>query len=377
MEQARKPRAFFLFREAPLRRRALSLPPGAAERYALYGLDQVAAGGFAVGHSLEPEVRPGRVERSVGAILDRAVRAVGGYSGDFAGVLASRRRIGDADVVFSTVDTVGIPLALLAGAGVVRTPIVYASIGLPERLEQLRTAAARRLFARSYRKLHTIVAYGHGEVEALRSWLGDGGPDVVFVPFGVDTDVFRPAAEVRIDTDVVSIGADPRRDFELLVRLARRLPDRTFRIVASADHQSSLAEAPANVSVETDVPFARIPEELHRARLVVLPVRDNSYSGATTTLLQAMATAKPVVVTRTAAIAEGYYLEDGINCTLVPPADLEALERAVLAHLADPAWSEAIGARARETVVQHLGWARYAGAIRDLLAAASRAPHPR
>lgn len=371
------PRAFFLFRDAPLRRQALSLRPGAAERYALYGFDQVAAAGFEVGHSLEPEVRPGRVARSFGAVLDRGVRAVGGYSGDFASVLASRRRISDADVVFSTVDTVGIPLALLAGAGVVRTPIVYASIGLPERLEQLRTAAARRLFIRSYRRLHTVVAYGHGEVEALRSWLGEGGPNVVFVPFGVDTDFFRPAPDRPVDTDVVSIGADPRRDFELLVRLARRLPGRTFRIVASAAHLSSVLDAPANVTVETDVPFALIPDALHRARLVVLPVRDNSYSGATTTLLQAMATAKPVVVTRTAAIAQGYHLEDGANCTLVPPADLEALEHAVSAYLDDPMRSEAIGVRARETVERHLDWARYAGAIRDLLTAASRAPQPR
>lgn len=368
------PRAFFLYRDAPLRRQALSLPPGAAERYSLYGLDQITGAGFDVGHSLEPEIRPGRAARRAAAILDRTVRAAGGYSGDWVGVLASRRRIRDADVVFSTVDTVGIPLALLAGAGAVRTPIVYASIGLPERLAQLRTGVARRLFRRSFRRLHTVVAYGHEEVLAVRAWLGEGGPNVVFVPFGVDTDAFRPAPDRQVDTDVVSIGADPRRDFELVIRLAQRLPDRTFRIVASAENLCSVAGAPANVVVETNVPFALIPDYLHRARLVVLPVRDNSYSGATTTLLQAMATAKPVVVTRTAAIAQGYHLDDGANCTLVPPADLETLEHAVLEHLGDPAWSEAIGARARETVERHLDWTTYTGAIRDLLATAARTP---
>ena len=57
------------------------------------------------------------------------------------------------------------------------------------------------------------------------------------------------------------------------------------------------------------------------ARVVALPVRDNAYSGATTTLLQAMALAKPVVVSRTAAIADGYWLEDGTNVRLVPPGD--------------------------------------------------------
>ncbi len=372
MEQTRNPRAFFLFRDAPLRRQALSLPPGAPERYALYGLDQVAAAGFEVGHNLEPDACPGQAARLFGAILDRTVRAAGGYSGDFAGVLASRRQLRSADVVFSTVDTVGIPLALLARAGAVRTPIVYVSIGLPERLEQLRTGAARRLFRGSFARLRTIVAYGWHEADVLRSWLGDSGPEVAFVPFGVDTDAFHPQAGGRVDTDVVSIGADPRRDFGLILELAHRLPERTFRIVAAPAHARSLGERPANVAVETDVAFAGIPGHLRRARLVVLPVRDNSYSGATTTLLQAMATAKPVVVTRTAAIARGYHLEDAVNCTLVAPSDIDALERAVTAHLGDEAWSAAIGARGRETVVQHLGWERYAARICDLLAAAAR-----
>ena len=54
----------------------------------------------------------------------------------------------------------------------------------------------------------------------------------------------------------------------------------------------------------------QIRERLLAARVVALPVRENSYSGATTTLLQAMACGKPTVVTRTAAIARGYELED-------------------------------------------------------------------
>ena len=55
-------------------------------------------------------------------------------------------------------------------------------------------------------------------------------------------------------------------------------------------------------------------DRLRSARVVALPVRDNTYSGATTVLLQAMASGKPVVVSRTAAIARGYHLEDGSNC---------------------------------------------------------------
>ena len=150
-------------------------------------------------------------------------------------MLACRRPLNDADVVFSTVDTVGIPLALLAGRGLVRTPIVYAAIGLPERLAQLRSARARRMFVDAYRRLHTIVAYGAGEVDALRDWLGDGGPPVAFVPFGVDSTYFAPQPDAVVDTDVVSIGADPRRDHMLFLALARARPEWSYRLVLASD----------------------------------------------------------------------------------------------------------------------------------------------
>ncbi len=365
-----RPSAFFLFRDSPLRRDALRRAPGAGERYSLYGLDEVAAMGFEVRHNLEPERAPGVVSRTAGSALHRGVRALGGYSGDFRTVLACRAALSRADVVFSTVDTVGIPLALLARTGLVRTPIVYAAIGLPERLGQLGNRAARGLFESAYRRLHTIVAYGWGEVDALRTWLGEQGSKVVFVPFGVDTTYFAPQPDRPAEADVVSIGADPRRDFALLLRLAQRLPDRTFRIVASAEHAQVLHATTPNVTVETDVPFPVVRDRLAAARVVVLPVRDNSYSGATTVLLQALATGKPVVVSRTAAIARGYHLEDELNCRLVPPGELDALEQAVSGLLADEERAAALGARARDIAERHLTWDRYAGAIRDLLLAA-------
>jgi glycosyltransferase involved in cell wall biosynthesis len=369
--QPRHPRAFFLYRESSLRREALAAPAGAPERYSLYGVDEIAAAGFDVGHNLDPEYTARRPSSAGGAVLDRMVRLGGGYSGDFQTVLAAQRGMAAADVVFSTVDTVGIPLALLARAGLVRTPVVYAAIGLPERIDQLRGGVARRLYKSAFRRLHTIVGYGWGEVAALRAWLGDDGSSVRFVPFGVDTDAFRPAPEAVLETDVVSIGADPRRDYVSLLALAHRHPEWSFTVVASRDHDPVLSRAPANVRVETDVPFQVARTHLAAARLVVLPVRDNSYSGATTVLLQAMASGKPVVVTRTAAIEEGYHLADGVNCRLVSPGSVGALEQAAGELLEDAPLAEALGTRARETVERHLSWDHYTRAIRDLLEAAA------
>ena len=137
---------FFAFRDSPQRRAALRSARGSAGRYALFGLDEIAARGVDVRHNLERDRRTPLWARAAAAVANRPLYAAGGYGGDFASVLASLRQVNAADVIFSTVDTVGIPLILLKRAGLVRRPLVYVSIGLPERLEQLRGERMRNLY---------------------------------------------------------------------------------------------------------------------------------------------------------------------------------------------------------------------------------------
>jgi glycosyltransferase involved in cell wall biosynthesis len=359
------PTVFFAFRDAPERRAALRTP-NALDRYRLFGLDEIRARGADVRHNLE---RPGAAPvwaRALGAALNRLLQLAGGYGGDFASALSSLRTANEADVVFATADTVGIPLLLLKRARLLRPPLVYASIGLPERLVQLRGGLARRLYSSALRRAHAIVTYSEAEAGRLRAWLGAGSPEIVFVPFGVDVDAFRASGR-EPELDVVSVGADPRRDFELLVRVASRHPELSFHIVATEERARALGALPANVSVESTLSLEQVRERLASARAVALPVRPNSYSGATTVLLQSMALAKPVVVSRTDAIATGYGLADRTNCRLVEPGDLDELERALLETLADPG---SVGERARETVERDLSWERYTATLWEILSGA-------
>lgn len=358
----------YLFRDAPARRAALELEPGSPARYALYGMDDLAQRGWVVRHNLE-RPRSSRWARAAGAGLKRGLEGAGGYGGDFATVLSSLGVVNRSDVVFSTVDTVGIPAMLLARAHALRPPLVYAAIGLPERLERLRSRRIELLYARALGAASAIVAYSRHEADVLSRWLGERGAEatVEFVPFGVDTVAFRPT-NAPPDLDVVSIGADPHRDFDLLLSVARSAPETTFSVVTTADHVRMLGTPPGNVTVEVDLPFDEMRSRLARARVVALPVRDNSYSGATTVLLQAMALAKPVVVTRTAAIAAGYGLEDGVNVRLVAPGDGRSLAAALTELLGDDVQARALGARARSTVESGLGWECYVDRLSAILA---------
>lgn len=368
------PSVFVTFRDSPQRRRALVSEPGAAERYVLFGLDELRERGWSVRHNLERPRPPHLWARLVGGVLKRVLEAAGGYGGDFASVLASLRTANRADVVLSTVDTVGIPLMLLKRAGRVRPPLVYVAIGLPERLARLRTRRMRRLYAAALGSCAAVVAYSEQEAEDIRAWVdaNGGSARVGFVPFGVDARSLAP--DGGPGSGVVSVGADPHRDFELLVRVAGRMPDVEFRIVTTADHARALPSRPANVTLESDLPFEEMRRRLVEARLVALPVRENSYSGATTVLLQAMALEKPVVVTRTSAIASGYGLVDGENVRLVAPGDEEGFERALADVLRDDLHARSLGASARTTVERELTWERYVDRIEELLRDAAAAP---
>src|SRR2546423_9178975 len=158
---------FYAFRDAPERRAALQMPSGALERYRLFGLDEWRQRADRVQHNLEDGASP-LWTRVASRAINAPLYGAGGYGGDFATVLGSLRTLNRAGVILSTVDTVGIPLMLLKRAGLVRPPLVYVSIGLPERLAQLRGRRMQRLDARRPRGTPALLAYSHSQSEEPR-----------------------------------------------------------------------------------------------------------------------------------------------------------------------------------------------------------------
>ncbi|MBF0109906.1 MAG: TIGR03088 family PEP-CTERM/XrtA system glycosyltransferase [Magnetococcales bacterium] len=91
-----------------------------------------------------------------------------------------------------------------------------------------------------------------------------------------------------------------------------------------------------------------VPRLLHCLDLFVLP---SLAEGTPLTLLEAMACQKPVIATRVGGVAD--LLQDGLNGTLVPPADPEALSLAIRRHLDHPAWSQTLANKGRIRVQRH------------------------
>src|SRR5207245_33589 len=89
-----------------------------------------------------------------------------------------------------------------------RRAALHAAAASPERPAR-RHGPARRLHLAARRRVDRVVAYSAYEAEMIREGIGSAsGARVVFVPFGVDTVFFHPAAG-EPDAEVVSVGADP------------------------------------------------------------------------------------------------------------------------------------------------------------------------
>jgi glycosyltransferase involved in cell wall biosynthesis len=103
---------------------------------------------------------------------------------------------------------------------------------------------------------------------------------------------------------------------------------------------------PDNVDVEWTMPLPDFLERMARARLVVVPLVNESSDFGQTTVVQALSLGKPVVATRSPGIVD--YVTDGQEGFLVGAGDADALRAAVARLDEDDDLRRACGERARE-----------------------------
>jgi glycosyltransferase involved in cell wall biosynthesis len=129
-------------------------------------------------------------------------------------------------------------------------------------------------------------------------------------------------------------------------RVAAARDDVRFVIAGDGERRSALEAQARELGLAERVAFAGFRDDLDR----LIPAFDvfclsSQMEGLGTSLLDAMAFARPVVATRAGGIPEA--VQDGVTGRLVPVRDPEALAGALLDVLADPARAAALGAAGR------------------------------
>ena len=346
---------------------------GAAPREFLFGAVELEEAGHEVMHyEVDPQAPTSRVAKR---LVDRNA-GIGHLPPHLsASVLAGTHdlipRLSHADVVVGTTTATAMALAVWRRSRLLRRPLV----GIVAGLLNHRWRRSRRLTTIPLlRQMHSVL-YGVGELEGFQRLHPALEPRVHVVPFGVDAAFWTPSQVVRAG-DVLAIGNDGHRDWSTLVAAARDIQGRVL-IYTRHPRPEGL---PANVTWQPAdwyrqlLSDAEIRDLFRQAAVVVVPVEDVPQPSGQSVTLQAMACARPVVLSKTRGLWQPETLRDGENVVLVDPGDPEALARAVRDLLDDSPRAEAIGHAARADVVRDARVELYAARLLEVCRAAARRP---
>jgi glycosyltransferase involved in cell wall biosynthesis len=166
---------------------------------------------------------------------------------------------------------------------------------------------------------------------------------------------------------VRAIGRDRGRDHQTLVEAMRHSSAR-LRLFAPRGMVDERT-LPPNVELTTErIDHVSYREILARARLVAVTTTAPRYPSGQTVVLEAMAMAKPLVVTDSPAMRD--YVTPDVEGVLVPPGDPPAVAAAVDELLADGPRRERLGRAGREAVERRFNqeemWAQIAAGLRAL-----------
>ena len=269
-----------------------------------------------------------------------------------------------------------VPGGVIASTAQPRLPLVVSLHGsdvfVAERTPIAR-AAARRVFGRS-----GAVTACSPDLADRAIALGADRTRMQVVPYGVDTDRFKPSdaserAAIRqaagMPTDALVVVAAGRlvrkKGFEYLIAALPllRTPNVHLVIAGAGDLDDELtsraraAQAAGRVHFPGNLGQDSVGAWFGAADVVAVPsVRDDSgnVDGLPNTLLEGLASGAPVVTTAAGGI--GSVVEHDRNALVVAERDSRGLAAAIDALLADTGRRERLGRAGRALVDERFGW---------------------
>jgi glycosyltransferase involved in cell wall biosynthesis len=254
-----------------------------------------------------------------------------------------------ADVVLCWTEFKGIPAgfrtALTGGP-----PIVMGAAHLTDpagRPPRFLWAAAHAL-----PRIRTIFVHSEAMIPVLREFWSLPGVELVRVPFGIDPDYFIPASQPVDRSAVASVGDDPRRDHDTLIRAVARVRERRSSAHLKLATHLPVAMPPDLGTLIPEHLGPRRPEFYGRSAVVAIATHPNVHGSGLTVVLEAMACARPYVVTAAPGLTE--YLRHGEDGLVVPPGDVEAMAGAIGELIEDPERADEYGRAGRRRLEREL-----------------------
>ena len=282
--------------------------------------------------------------------IDKIRSKIAGQPEHWALARALSSQLTKDDLIFCTGEDVGIPIATLCGAKQDRPKIVV----FIHNINRPRGRLALKLF-RLAKKVDLFIACARPQSNFLCDYLNLPESRVLFIPEQTDTTFFKPgppASANKLRPIIASVGLE-KRDYRTLALATSDLDVDVkisgFSVDASALTQTFPETLPKNMSRQ----FYEWPDlvQLYRdADIIAVSVVENNYAAGAQALLEAMASRRPVVVTKTQGLAA--YLEEPNIATVVNPGDWVGMKQAIVRLLNHPHEAEAQAQRGYEMVLK-------------------------
>jgi glycosyltransferase involved in cell wall biosynthesis len=226
------------------------------------------------------------------------------------------------------------------------------------------------------RRASAVVALTPRVVPLFRAIRGKAKrPDsLACIPFGVDHERFRPAADPSVRTGVIGLGVvAPHKRFDILAAAARRAgaPATIVGPAPDARTRDEILRLDPDLRFTGEVAASELAGRVASGRVFVHPSDMELASVAT---IQAMACGLPVVGSD---LVEGIVTHghDGFLVDHRAPFETRVAETSEYLRrlLSDDALWREMGANARATVLRNHSWDRIAGGIAALYARVSSA----
>jgi glycosyltransferase involved in cell wall biosynthesis len=305
----------------------------------------------------------------------RALNMLARVTGRRSLALALRclNRIRQEDAVYVTGEDVGFPLAILMRLFRVLRPRLVLRLEQPTYgRSRLRRALFDFYMRRALPRIDRVLCRTEAHVRYLNERFRVPLERLSFVPETTDAAFFSPGDSLAPErewpqhTCIVSAGLE-LRDYGTLAEAVRGLPVSVVIAAGSPWSHERYANSkalPANVTVASYDPLEM--RELYRsASFVVVPVKPTMRACGMNVVLEAWATGKAVIATRTEGMAA--YLENEETALLVEPADADDLRAKIARLLNFPAEARRLGANGRARVEAELNIDCYIEAVGEAI----------
>jgi len=313
-------------------------------------------------------------DTSAVSIIDRIAAVLFADPSQWEMARRVRRQLAPGDVVYAAGSTVGLPLALLCsvfGPSGVEFAVTVTDVQRP-RIKLLGWLLALL-------RTRWMVIVPHTEMaETASRGFGRFANGIMAINGLTDFDFFRPIAAGGAEADAIehpgeaarpliaSCGTEAR-DYELLARATSALAvDVDVKVCFASPNLTKKTRftvpdpMPENMEIRY-FSFAELRALYRAADVVVVPLLPNRYAAGLTTVFEAVACERPVVVARSPGVVEELIGHDLVEWYAI--GDVEGLRAAIERVLADPEGARSKADEAHEWVRSRHSASAYFGRI--------------